>query len=140
MTHRLSVVALAVVFLPVVAAGQSPRANGAGGPAADLPAPVPPEVITRAEDGRVVVRAIRLTEPLRVDGRLDEAVYQNERPIGDFIQAVPASGQPATERTEAWIMFDKEYIYVSGRCYDSEPPEKWTANELRRDTNQLRQN
>ncbi|MGE3424936.1 MAG: DUF5916 domain-containing protein, partial [Dehalococcoidia bacterium] len=31
-------------------------------------------------------------------------------------------------------------LYVSARCWDSAPPERWVANELRRDTNQLRQN
>ena len=103
-THRLPAAALVVTLLPAVAAAQSLRSStGGSGPSADLPAPVPPEVVTRTEDGRVVVRAIRLTEPLRIDGRLDEPVYQNERPIGDFIQAVPESGQPATERTEAWV-------------------------------------
>ena len=29
---------------------------------------------------------------------------------------------------------------MSARCWDSAPPDKWIANELRRDTNQLRQN
>ena len=37
-------------------------------------------------------------------------------------------------------MFDDDFIYVSGRCWDSAPPDKWIANEMRRDTNQLRQN
>jgi hypothetical protein len=102
--------------------------------------PVAPEVVSRGENGRVVVRAIRLTEPIRVDGRLDEAVYQDNPPIGDFIQSAPEAGAPASERTEAWVMFDQNFIYISGKCYDSAPPEKWTANELRRDTSQLRQN
>ena len=61
-------------------------------------------------------------------------------PITDFIQAVPAEGQASTEKTEAWVMFDDDYIYVSGKMLEDVPPEKWTANELRRDTNQLRQN
>ena len=37
-------------------------------------------------------------------------------------------------------MFDDDFIYVSCRCWDSAPPEQWTANEMRRDTSQLRQN
>ena len=37
-------------------------------------------------------------------------------------------------------MFDVDTIYVSARCWDSAPPAQWTANEMRRDTNQLTQN
>ncbi len=49
-------------------------------------APVLPETVHRDEHGRATVRAVRLTEPIRLDGRLDEAVYQSVNPIGDFIQ------------------------------------------------------
>ena len=88
----------------------------------------------------MVVRAIRLTQPLRIDGRLDEAVYQENTPATDFIQSAPSAGKVATEKTEAWVLFDKSFIYIVGRIYESAPPNKWTANELRRDTSQLRQN
>src|SRR5215813_1633500 len=37
-------------------------------------------------------------------------------------------------------MYDTERIYVACRCWDSAPAGEWIANELRRDTNQLRQN
>ncbi len=103
------------------------------------PPPLAPDVIRR-EGGRATVRAVRLTEPLRVDGRLDEEVYRTVPAITDFIQNVPTEGAISTERTEAWILYDADTIYIVGRCWDSAPPEKWVANELRRDTNQLRQN
>ena len=34
----------------------------------------------------------------------------------------------------------RRHIYIAARCWDSAPPDQWVANELRRDTNQLRQN
>ena len=102
--------------------------------------PVAPEVVTRDDAGHITVRAIRLSEPLRVDGKLDEAVYQSERAIGDFVQLEPVPGAPATERTEAWVMFDADNMYVSARCWDSAPPDQWTANTMRRDGRQLLQN
>ena len=104
------------------------------------PVPVAPEVITRDSAGHATVRAIKLTSPLRVDGKLDEDVYQREQPFGGFIQVAPDYGVPQTERSDVWVTYDADYIYVSCRCWDSEPEEKWIANELRRDTNQLRQN
>jgi hypothetical protein len=115
-------------------------ADVGGAAAQDPPAPVAPAVITRNEAGQATVRAVRLGEPLRVDGRLDEDVYTRTPPITDFIQTLPRNGEPPTERTEAWVMFDAEHFYVSARCFDSAPPDKWIANEMRRDANQVRQN
>ena len=104
------------------------------------PAPEPPAVMTRDEDGRTTVRAIRLDEGIRLDGVLDEPVYETVAAITGFIQQVPDIGAPATERTEAWIMFDDTNVYVAGRLYESVPESQWVANEMRRDTSQLRQN
>ena len=104
------------------------------------PAPIAPEVITRDASGNVTVRAIKLTTPLKVDGKLDDEVYRQEQSFGDLLQVAPKYGAPISERTEIWVMYDQENMYVACRCWDSEPPDKWIANELRRDTNQLRQN
>jgi len=97
-------------------------------------------VITRDQSGQATIRAIKLTGPLVLDGRLDDEVYQREQPFGGFIQVAPAYGAPLTERSDVWVMYDDERVYVACRCWDTAPPEKWIANELRRDTNQLRQN
>ena len=95
--------------------------------------------VTRDERGRATVRAVRLTEPLQLDGRLDEGIYRTVPPIDGFLQQVPQEGAPATEPTEMWVFFDDENIYVAARCLDSQP-ERITANELRRDSNAIFQN
>ena len=120
-------------------------AASAGGGAAGLqgggaPWPVPPDVIVRDGQGRVTVRAVKLVTGLRLDGLLDEPVYGCLGAITDFVQVMPAEGAPASEKTEAWIMFDAASIYVSARVWDSAPPADWVANEMRRDTRQLRDN
>jgi hypothetical protein len=104
------------------------------------PAPVPPEVITRSAGGQATVRAIKLTTPLKVDGQLDEEVYRREKPFGGLIQVAPRYGEPQSERSDVWITYDRQYIYVTCRCWDSAPPNEWIVNELRRDTNGLRNN
>ena len=96
------------------------------------PPPVAPAVITR-EGGQATMRAIRLLAGIEVDGRLDEPVYDAVAPVSDFIQQLPDEGAPATERTDAWVMFDDENFYVAGRCWDSAPPGEWVATEMRRD-------
>jgi hypothetical protein len=85
------------------------------------------------------VRAHRIATPLRVDGRLDEEPYRSIEAIGGFVQQEPDEFKPATENTEAWIFFDDDHIYISARNFESHP-ERRVANEMRRDTNQLRQN
>lgn len=76
---------------------------------------------------------------MRVDGRLDESIYAATEPIGRFVQQEPDEGDPATEKTESWVIFDDDTVYVAARCWESHP-ERRVANEMRRDTNQLRQN
>ena len=104
------------------------------------PPPLPPDVIRRDEARRATIRAVEVDAPIRLDGQLDERVYYTVPAITGFIQQAPDEGAPATEKTEAWILFDADNIYVAGRIWDSAPPSQWVANEMRRDTRQLRQN
>jgi hypothetical protein len=104
------------------------------------PPPLPPEVISRDAQGRATIRAVRLSEGIRLDGNLDEEVYRTVPPITDYVQNVPDVGQPATERTETWVLFDGSNLYIAARCYDSAPSSEWVADEMRRDSRQLRQN
>jgi len=97
------------------------------------PPPVPPAVIARDEQGNTTVRAIRLDAPLDIDGRLDEPVYSQVSPLDEFIQSLPDEGAPASELTEAWVMFDDENVFVSARVHDRAPESQWVANEMRRD-------
>ena len=123
-------------------AGQSaapPSASAESDAGVDLPfafdgppPPVAPAVITRDAAGRATIRAVRLTSPLRLDGQLDEAVYEDVPPISDFIQIEPHAGEPATQKTEVWVMFDRSHVYVTVRCWESHP-ERMIVNEMRRD-------
>ena len=63
--------------------------------------------MTRSADGRVTVRATRVSGDMKVDGRLDEAAYLDVPPITEFIQQEPL-GAPVTEKTEAWVLFDDD--------------------------------
>ena len=97
------------------------------GPSLAQPRPVPS------------VRAHRAATPIRIDGRLDEEIYRTTEAITGFVQQEPEEFKPATEKTEAWIFFDEDNIYISARNWESHP-ERRVANEMRRDTAQLRQN
>jgi len=100
---------------------------------------VPVPSLAQRQAAPPTVRAHRVDQPLRIDGKLDEAVYRSTPPITNFVQQEPDEFKPATEKTEAWIFFDEDHIYVSARNWESAPARR-VANEMRRDTNQLRQN
>jgi hypothetical protein len=97
------------------------------------PPPVAPAVVSRDDAGRVTARAVRVGTPFRIDGALDEAHYADVLPISDFVQVEPDEAAPATERTEVWLAFDGDYVYVAFRCWDSEPARR-IATEMRRDS------
>ena len=103
------------------------------------PPPQLPAAVSRDAEGRTTVRAVRLTAPLRVDGHLDEDLYRTVTPISDFIRAEPQPGTPATEKTEVWVSFDDDNVYVSVRASESRP-ERMVVNEMRRDSNSIWQN
>jgi hypothetical protein len=132
-TGRLSLLLAATLAAPLHA--QSPAPSPPKGPSAAGQ----PVVTSRVGATPPTVRAVRAAEPMRLDGRLDEAIYESTPPIEDFVQQEPDEGEPATEKTEAWVIFDDDQIYVAARCWESQPDRR-VANEMRRDTNQLRQN
>jgi hypothetical protein len=99
------------------------------------PPPIAPAVLTRDDNGRATMRAVRVREAMRIDGRLDEEIYASVPGAGDFIQQDPDEGEPAVAKTEAWLFFDDRNIYVAARCWDDLPPERWVVNELQRDGN-----
>ena len=124
--------AAALAMATTAQAGQTTAGavdDGAPGP----PPPTPPAIIARDAAGRATLRAVRLEEPLGIDGALDERLYRNTPPASDFIQVLPNEGESATEQTEIWVAFDGENLYVSGRCHNAAPESEWIANDMRRD-------
>ncbi len=66
-----------------------------------------------------VVLAIRASEPITIDGVLNEEAWQ-QRGYSDFIQSDPIDGAQPSEKTEVWIAYDERNLYVAVRLYDSE--------------------
>jgi len=98
-----------------------------------------PGVASAFAQGVPTVRAVRLDQPLRVDGRLDDPLYTLAPPLSGFVQTEPSAGAPATERTDVWLSFDRDNVYVTMRAWESEP-ERMIGNEMRRDGTNITQN
>ena len=71
--------------------------------------------------GRPRAVAARTNQPPRIDGRLDDAVWLSVEPITDFVQTSPVEGAPATERTEVWIAYDRDHLYLAFYAHYSDP-------------------
>ena len=131
----------------VAGAPQAPAVSPAGAvsvPGSDSvidgpPAPVAPAVITRDEKGGATLRAVRIDQPLKIDGRLDEEIYGTVPPAGGFIMQEPREGEQASEQTDTWVFFDSENLYVAARCWDDHP-ERWVVTELRHDNGNIIEN
>ncbi|MBI4444986.1 MAG: carbohydrate binding family 9 domain-containing protein [Acidobacteria bacterium] len=76
------------------------------------------------------LQAVRVTEKLEIDGRLDETVWSTAPVAGDFIQNDPRPDDPASEKTEVKVLYDKENLYFGVSCYDSQ---RSLVHELKKD-------
>lgn len=88
-----------------------------------------------AERPRPVATAVSRSGPLKLDGRLDEAVWAAATPATEFTQQRPKEGAPASEKTEVRFLYDDEAIYVGARMYESGGAAGVTSRLARRDAN-----
>lgn len=109
---------LSVFLFPVVVSGQdSLKLSGNFDPPATAP----------------VVQAIEATEPIIVDGKLQEAVWQRAPVVKDFFRMEPRQGGDYQFRTEARVVFDRKNIYFGIFCRDSSGRKGIRVQDLRRD-------
>ena len=95
--------------------------------------PVSPDSTVRREPRSL--KATPVERPPKLDGTLDDPLWQQATPITNFLQREPYEGQPPTEPTEVRVLYTKHAVYLGITCFDSEP-KKIVATELRRDVTQ----
>jgi len=136
----LATIAIVLLAAPAAALPQvqegAPRTFEIDGP----PAPTGQAVINQAGEDGSTMRAFRVEGSISIDGKVDEPFYSSHPPITEFIQTVPENNGEPTQRTEVWIGFDDDNVYVAAKIWDTEGPDGWIANEMRRDSPQLRSN
>ena len=66
-----------------------------------------------------IYRTQRLVgEPPTIDGRLDDAAWQQGEWAGDYTQQLPTEGASPSARTELKILYDAKHVYFGIRAYD----------------------
>lgn len=79
-------------------------------------------VFLRAAPSGQELTVPRIETPPKIDGILDEAFWEAEAlKIEDFIQFSPKEGALPTEKSTAYMAFDRKNIYFAFRCLDREP-------------------
>lgn len=56
-----------------------------------------------------------------VDGRLSEPTWAPARATSDFRQVDPVDGADPTQRTEVWVAYDDDALYIAARLHDTDP-------------------
>jgi hypothetical protein len=67
--------------------------------------------------------ALRLDpeERIELDGILAESAWDRAEPAGEFVQQEPNEGGTPTERTEVYVVYNRDFLYIGAILHDSEP-------------------
>ena len=78
--------------------------------------PLSQENITN--DKRVIITKQISTGKIELDGFLNEPEWKMVSPAKDFIQRDPIEGDPSTERTEVYVIYDEDNLYIGSMLFD----------------------
>ena len=79
-----------------------------------------PQSNTDSEKRAIITKQISENK-IEIDGLLNEPEWKMVLPAKDFIQLDPIQGSPATEKTEVYVIHDKENLYIGAILFDSNP-------------------
>jgi hypothetical protein len=77
--------------------------------------------VSRPVSASEAVALTRAETAPKIDGVLDDAVWQSVKPWDEFKTIKPGYGKPVSEKTEVYVAYDREHIYVAFNCLDSDP-------------------
>ena len=81
---------------------------------------------------RPVLEAVRVDTAPTLDGVVSgEEVWSRATPATGFTQTAPREGEPASEKTEVFVLFDDETVYVGVVCHDRTPDDIVISDSLR---------
>ena len=67
------------------------------------------------------LQALRITESIKLDGQLDEAIWQQAPIATDFIQNRPNPGPHEKHPTEVRVLYDDANLYIGAVMHDVSP-------------------
>ena len=77
---------------------------------------------TQAQDEKPVIEPRGIgTSEVKLDGVLDEEVWRSVTPATGFIQEEPNEVEACTEKSEIYVIYNKDNLYIGAKLYDSDP-------------------
>lgn len=73
--------------------------------------PQPPPPAAEITNGTHSAQAVRVDRAPKLDGTLNDPLWQQAIPITNFLQREPYEGQPATEPTEVRVLYTDREVY-----------------------------
>jgi len=67
------------------------------------------------------VKIAQTNESIKIDGKLDESIWQTAEVATNFWQKLPYFKENADPLTEVRLAYDKDNIYIAAKCYQSDP-------------------
>ena len=71
--------------------------------------------------------------PPKIDGRLNDKSWETATVINDLVQHQPTPGAPTNLKTNIYLLYDKNRLYVGFECFKTDM-DQMMANETRRDS------
>jgi Domain of unknown function (DUF5916)/Carbohydrate family 9 binding domain-like len=62
--------------------------------------------------------AVKTQQPIKIDGNLSDAAWQQAPVASDFIKTFPDFGKPSSKKTEIRLLYDDVAVYVAAYMYD----------------------
>ncbi len=69
----------------------------------------------------IKITAIKISDKIFLDGKLDEPMWKTAEPVSQFTQREPNQGTMPTEKTEVWVLYDDDALYIGAKMHDTNP-------------------
>jgi Domain of unknown function (DUF5916) len=86
-----------------------------------LATPVVAQTVAREERSTMEAYRLQEDESIKLDGTLDESVWQRGIPATDFVQRDPVEGMAPSESTTVYVVYNSTSLYIGAMLYDSDP-------------------
>jgi hypothetical protein len=75
----------------------------------------------------------KISEAIKIDGRMDEAVWASAEVATDFHQFFPTDTVMSAVKTEVRVLYDAENLYLLARMWNRGPRDEYVTPSFRRD-------